>query len=72
MVIIFAVLGCCFASSPLDMNHDGRIDVKDIALVASALGSVPGHPRWNNYYDINQDGVVNIKDVVTVADSFGF
>ncbi|MFC1717529.1 SUMF1/EgtB/PvdO family nonheme iron enzyme [Candidatus Poribacteria bacterium] len=50
-------------SLPWDVNSDGIIDVSDLMLVASALGtSGEGLPA-----DINADGVVDIRDLVIVA-----
>jgi subtilisin family serine protease len=54
-----------------DINRDGRIDIKDIALVANAFGTGAGDSRWNPDADLNHDGVVDIKDVGSVARNFG-
>jgi hypothetical protein len=54
-----------------DINRDGRIDIKDIALVANAFGTRAGDSRWNPDADLNHDGVVDIKDVGSVARNFG-
>jgi PKD repeat protein len=54
-----------------DVNGDGRINVKDIALVARAFGSTPTSPNWNPAADINGDGIVNMKDIALVARNFG-
>ena len=54
-----------------DVNGDGRIDLKDIALVARAFGSTPGSPNWNPAADINGDGIVNMKDMALVVRFFG-
>ena len=54
-----------------DVNGDGRVDLKDIALVARAFGSTPSSPNWNPYADINGDGIVNMKDIILVARHFG-
>jgi len=54
-----------------DINQDGRIDIKDIALVASAFGTTAGDSRWNPDADLNHDGAVDIKDVASVARNFG-
>jgi parallel beta-helix repeat protein len=56
---------------PGDINRDGKVDIKDIAIAASAFGSVPEHPRWNPIADINQDGKVDIKDLALIAKNFG-
>ena len=54
-----------------DINGDGRVDMKDIALVARAFGSTPTSPNWNPAADINGDGTVNMKDIALVARNFG-
>lgn len=57
--------------SPYDITRDGKIDIRDVATVAHAFGSYPGHPRWNPDADVNDDGKVDIKDVALVAAHFG-
>jgi len=54
-----------------DINGDGKVDIRDVAVVASAFGSFPDHPRWNPDADLNKDGVVNIRDVAIVCGNFG-
>jgi len=54
-----------------DLNNDGKVDMKDVALVAYAFGSNPDHPRWNPVADINGDNKVDMKDIGTVAKDFG-
>jgi hypothetical protein len=63
-----------------DVNGDGRVDMKDIGIVAAAFGSYgPNHlypgsppsPRWNPDADINGDGKVNMLDVAYTAQNFG-
>jgi parallel beta-helix repeat protein len=54
-----------------DVNGDGVVDLRDIALVARAFGSTPSSPNWNPAADINGDGVVNMKDITLVARNFG-
>lgn len=56
---------------PEDLNLDGEINIKDLALVGSAFGSYPGHPRWNPTADINKDLIINIIDVTITAKNFG-
>jgi len=53
-----------------DVNGDGIVNLKDIALVARAFGSTPTSPNWNPNADINGDGVVNMKDLALVARNF--
>jgi len=54
-----------------DINGDDKVDIRDVAVVASAFGSYPGHPRWNPDADLNLDGRVDIRDVAIVASNFG-
>jgi len=59
-----------------DINGDGKINIRDVAIVAYSYGSYPGHPRWNPDADITgpngePDGKVDIRDVALVASHFG-
>jgi PKD repeat protein len=60
-----------------DINGDGKVDMKDIALVAAAFGTIPGHPRWNPDADITgptylvPDNKIDMRDVSLVAKNFG-
>jgi hypothetical protein len=65
---------------PGDINGDGRVDMKDIGIIAAAFGSYgpnylypgsPPSPRWNPDADINGDGKVNMLDVAYAARNFG-
>ncbi len=55
----------------VDLNGDGKVDIKDVATVAVAFGSYPGHPRWDEIGDVNKDDQVCMKDIVLVASNFG-
>jgi|Deesub1362A_J573_1020465.scaffolds.fasta_scaffold04359_2 hypothetical protein len=57
--------------NPYDINQDGIVDIWDIAIVAMAFGSYPGHERWNPDADVNDDGYVDIIDMTLVAQHFG-
>jgi hypothetical protein len=50
-----------------DCNGDGIVDILDMALVASAFGSYPGHPRWDDRADEHRDSIIDVFDLVTVA-----
>jgi PKD repeat protein len=64
-------------SPPWDINGDGVTDIKDIAIVAKAYGSIPGMPNWNPDADITgptplvPDGKVDIRDIALVSSHFG-
>jgi len=55
-----------------DINYDGKVDMKDVSLVARAFGEFPGRPRWNPMFDVNYDGKIDIKDISIVARNFGW
>jgi hypothetical protein len=54
-----------------DANGDGKVDGKDIAIVAQAFGSYPEHARWNSAADMNGDNIVDSLDLALVAVNFG-
>lgn len=54
-----------------DLNGDGEVKIKDIAMAAKAFGSKPGDDNWEPNADINEDGEIKIFDVATVAKEFG-
>jgi hypothetical protein len=54
-----------------DVNGDGKVDGKDIALVAAAFGTVPGDLKWNPDADINLDGKIDGRDIIAVARNYG-
>ncbi|MDI6846520.1 MAG: ABC transporter substrate-binding protein [Candidatus Bathyarchaeia archaeon] len=55
-----------------DLNFDGIVNIKDVALCARAFGATPGHPRWlYGQCDVVDDKIVNIKDIFELARRFG-
>ena len=56
---------------PGDINHDLKINIIDVALVAISFGSSEGNPNWNEAADVIQDGEINIKDISYLAKNFG-
>lgn len=54
-----------------DVNHDAKVNMKDLYIVILAFGSSPGDDNWNGHADINEDGKVNMKDIYTVILHFG-
>jgi len=55
------------SAAPGDLNDDGKVDIRDVAVAAVAFGSHPGHLRWNPIADVNKDNTVNIVDIVLIA-----
>jgi len=56
---------CC------DVNYDGKVDMKDVAIVAKSFGSTEGSSNWNFRADINRDGKIDMVDIALVCGAFG-
>jgi hypothetical protein len=65
----------------VDINVDGKVDMRDIGISASAFGAYarwafycspnPASPRWNSDADVNRDGKDDMKDIGSVCRNFG-
>jgi hypothetical protein len=56
---------------PGDINVDGVVDYKDLAILARSYGT---HSDEQNYYkdaDINEDGMIDYKDLAILAANYG-
>jgi len=54
-----------------DVNGDGKVDIRDITVVAMAFASHVGEPRYELKCDIKMDGVIDIRDITLAAMNFG-
>ena len=54
-----------------DLDGDGKIDMKDIAIAARAFGTHPGDSRWNPTADLDGNSNVDMRDIARVAKAFG-
>jgi len=54
-----------------DLDNDGTVNIMDIAIVAKAYGSYPGHPNWNGIADLDDNKKIDILDIATVAKDYG-
>ena len=52
-------------SNPADVNNDGVVNILDLVLISSQLGTT------NSTADVNGDGTVNTQDLVTAANVLG-
>ncbi len=59
----------CSAVSCADLDGDGKVTGRDVAIVARALPSQPGHKRWNPDADLNHDHVADLGDLNSVLAS---
>lgn len=55
-----------------DYYADGKIDIKDLTIVAKAFGSYPGADNWNPIVDINVDSKIDMRDITSTAVVFGW
>ena len=54
-----------------DANSDMRVNVLDLIVIASRLGSVCGDAKWNLRADVNRDYVINVLDLIACVRDFG-
>jgi len=54
-----------------DINLDGKVDVRDAALLSLAWKSVIGDSNYDSHCDFNQDGEVNIEDATILGMQWG-
>lgn len=55
-----------------DLNYDGRVDLFDVVMVATAYGSREGDPDWNPDADIAPPwGGIDLYDAVTILYHYG-
>jgi hypothetical protein len=50
---------------------DGKVDIRDVAVVARLFGVNSPNPQYNPNCDSNDDGKIDIKDVSLVSRHFG-
>ena len=53
-----------------DVNHDSRINGKDVAILCKAYGTEQGEPNWNPHADENSDLKIDGEDIAIVATYF--
>jgi parallel beta-helix repeat protein len=54
-----------------DINHDAKVSIMDISIIAKAFWTVPGDGRWNPHADIDENNQINIADISKAAKNFG-
>jgi len=65
-----ALIGVLNVNLP-DLNNDGKVDIRDIAIVASAYGSYPGSESWMAIADLDGNSKIDIRDIARVARDYG-
>ncbi len=54
-----------------DLNSDQVVDVRDLAILASAFNTSQGQAGYLSIADLNGDGVIDVRDVAIMAANFG-
>ncbi|RKX45344.1 MAG: hypothetical protein DRP27_04375, partial [Thermotogae bacterium] len=54
-----------------DIDRDGTVDYKDLAILGAAYGCCDGDPGYNPDADIDQDGCVDYKDLAILGAHYG-
>jgi hypothetical protein len=64
-------VSCAFIGRTPDINHDGWVNILDLADASGHFGTSQGSPNFKPEDDIIVDGSINIQDLATVAFWFG-
>jgi len=54
-----------------DVNNDGKVEGKDIAIASRAFNTKPGDELWDPRADLNNDNRVDGKDIAIISKYFG-
>jgi hypothetical protein len=54
-----------------DVTGEDKVNILDIATIAKAYGSYPGHPKWNPDADIDDINLIDILDIARTARNCG-
>jgi parallel beta-helix repeat protein len=63
--------GFVYVSMVGDLNCDGKVDGRDITIVAKCFGSHLGSPNYNPNCDLYNRGKIDGRDITVVAKNFG-
>ena len=55
---------------PGDVNMDGTVNMRDIAILIILFNITPYSTNWNPNADINNDGVINMRDIAIALVNF--
>ncbi|MBP1962795.1 LamG-like jellyroll fold domain-containing protein [Paenibacillus aceris] len=57
------------AGIPGDLNHDGKVSIGDLGMMAANYGKSSASPDWESikYADTNNDGHIDITDLAFIA-----
>jgi hypothetical protein len=55
---------------PADVQGDGKVNMRDVGIVARLFQSSLGSDNWNPAADVIQNNVIDMKDISYVAKCF--
>lgn len=58
-------------ASPWDLNQDGKVDMRDLAILVELFQSTPRFPNWNPDADLNKDGIIDMRDIAMLIPHVG-
>jgi hypothetical protein len=53
-----------------DVNMDGTVNMRDIAIQIILFNTTPSSPNWNPNADVNNDGITNMRDIAIALTHF--
>ncbi len=54
-----------------DINGDGIVDYRDLAILGSSYGRSRGEPGYKDGADLNNDGIVDYRDLAILGANYG-
>lgn len=54
-----------------DVDGNGKVEMKDLVLLANAYGSRPGDPNWNFMADMDNNNFVGLVELIIIAKNYG-
>jgi parallel beta-helix repeat protein len=54
-----------------DVNHDAKLNIIDIDIIARSLGTEPLYRLWNPHADVDENGRIDVVDIAIAARKFG-
>ena len=58
-------------TGPITGEPDGKVDMRDVGVIARIYSAATGEPDYVPDYDLNNDGKIDMRDVGMVARDFG-
>jgi hypothetical protein len=56
---------------PGDLNADGTVNIRDIAILVNLYATTPTSPNWNPNADLDNNQRINMRDIALTVQAFG-